>query len=262
MKTYNKEVLRYDKNSNEEKYICSLCNLEQDLSLISLDQLDVKKGHFKLKLHIDNFNKNVNIKTNKSIEDKFIDIIFDFKNLQNTHIYEDLYLKDVMKRKINEKKKKNKNYKYSILKIYKEFDDILMSDEIKSVKIISHDIMNSIDNLEYLDGIDLNRYLTDDKLLLKYKNEIRNNENPIERSDDYKKVIKYLKDNDISDIIIYDNKPLIIGYLRDNNNINLEKLKNAILRNNEKYEKEHHKNRNESIINSLIGTSGGSSQFI
>ena len=147
MKTYNKEVLRYDKNFNKEKYICSLCNLEQDLSLINLDQLDVKKGHFKLKLHIDNFNKNVNIKTNKSIEDKFIDIIFDFKNLQNTLIDEDLYLKDVMKRKINENKRKNKNYKYSILKIYKEFDDILMSDEIKSVKIISHDNMNSIDNL-------------------------------------------------------------------------------------------------------------------
>ena len=78
MKTYNKEVLRYDKNSNEEKYICWLCDLEQDLSLIILDQLDVKKDNFKLKLHIDNFNKNVNIKINKSIEDEFIDIIFDF----------------------------------------------------------------------------------------------------------------------------------------------------------------------------------------
>ena len=52
------------------------------------------------------------------------------------HIYEDLYLKEIMKRKINENRKENKNYKYSILKTYKDFDNILMSDEIKSIKII------------------------------------------------------------------------------------------------------------------------------
>ena len=60
---------------------------------IGLNNNMLKKSHFKLKLHIDNFNKNVFIKINKSIEDKFIDIIFDFKKLQNIHIYEDLYLK-------------------------------------------------------------------------------------------------------------------------------------------------------------------------
>ena len=107
MKMYNKKALRYDKNSNEEKYICSLCDLEWYSSLITLDQSDVKKGHFKLKLHIDDFNKNVKIKINKSIEDKFIDIIFNFKNLRNTHIYGDLYLKEIMK-KINENKKERK----------------------------------------------------------------------------------------------------------------------------------------------------------
>ena len=138
-----------------------------------------------------------------------------------------------------------------------------MSDEIKSIKIISHDIMRSIDNLEYLEGTDLNKHSTEDKLLLKYENEIKDNENPIERNDDYKKIIKYLKDNDISDVMIYDNKPLIIGYLRDNNNINLETLKNAILKNNEKYEKEHDKNREENtIIESSISNSGGSNGFI
>ena len=99
MKIYNNEVLRYDGNSNEQKYTCSVCNLKIDQSrCLTYEQLDVKKGHFKLKLHINNFNKNVNIKTNKSIEDKFIDIIFDFKKLQNTHIYEDLYLKKIMKK--------------------------------------------------------------------------------------------------------------------------------------------------------------------
>ena len=109
MKTYNKEVLRYDKNSNEEKYTCSLCKLEDDYSIHWTEQLNVKKDHFKLKLHIDTFNENVNIKINKSIEDKFIDIIFDFKKLQNLNIYEDLHLKNIMKMKINEKKKKNIN---------------------------------------------------------------------------------------------------------------------------------------------------------
>ena len=142
-----------------------MCDLEQDLSLIILDQLDVKKGHFKLKLHIDNFHKNVNIKINKSIEGKFIDIIFDFKNLQNIHIYEDLYLKEIMK-KI---KKVKRNYKYSILKIYKDFDDILMSEEIKSIKITSHNIINSINNIEYLERTNLDGYSTEDKLLLKYE---------------------------------------------------------------------------------------------
>ena len=78
MKTYNKEVLRYDKNSNEVRYICSVCELENDLSLHCSEQQYVKKSHFKLKLHIDNFNKNVSVKIKKSIEGKFIDIIFDF----------------------------------------------------------------------------------------------------------------------------------------------------------------------------------------
>ena len=137
-----------------------------------------------------------------------------------------------------------------------------MSNEIKSIKIISHDTINSINNLEYLDGTDLNRYSTEDKLLLKYENEIKDNENPVERSDDYKKVVKYLKDNNISDIIICNNKPLIIEYLRDNNDTNLETLKNAILKNSKKYEKEYNENREINIINSSIIASGGSSQFI
>ena len=92
MKTYNKEVLRYDKNSNEARYICSICKLEDDLSLHWTEQQHVKRGHFKLKLHIDNFDKNISVKVNKSIEGKFIDIIFDFKKLLNMSIYEDLHL--------------------------------------------------------------------------------------------------------------------------------------------------------------------------
>ena len=58
MKTYNKEVLRYNENSNEARYTCSVCKLEDDYSLYCTEQQFVMKNHFKLKLHIDNFNKN------------------------------------------------------------------------------------------------------------------------------------------------------------------------------------------------------------
>ena len=37
------------------------------------------KDHFKLKLHRDNFNKKISIKINKSIDGKFVEINFDFK---------------------------------------------------------------------------------------------------------------------------------------------------------------------------------------
>ena len=102
--------------------------------------------------------------------------------------------------------------------------------------MISHDIMNSIDNLEYLERINLNRHSTEDKLLFKYKNEIEGNEKGIERNDNCKRVIKYLKSNNISEIIIDNNKPIIFGYPRHyNNNINLEALKNAISKDDMKY---------------------------
>ena len=46
MKTYNKEILSYDKNSKEEMYICSLCRLEGDMPLDYEEQQNVKKEHF------------------------------------------------------------------------------------------------------------------------------------------------------------------------------------------------------------------------
>ena len=93
MKTYNKKVLRYDKNSNEPIYTCAICKLENDYSLDSEEQQHVMKDHFKLQLHKDNFNEKISFKINKSIEGKFVDIIFDFKDLMTKTIYEDLYLK-------------------------------------------------------------------------------------------------------------------------------------------------------------------------
>ena len=135
MKTYNKEVLRYDKNSNEARYICSVCKLEDDLSLHWSERQYVKRGHFKLKLHIHNFNKNISVKIKKSIEGKSIDMIFDFKKLLNMSIYEDLHLKKIMKEKVNENKKENKKYKITILKIYSESPKIKYSiQEIKQLK--------------------------------------------------------------------------------------------------------------------------------
>ena len=186
MKTYNKEVLRYDKNSNEARYICSVCKLEDDLSLHWTEQQYVKRGHFKLRLHINNFNKNVSIKINKSIEGKFIDIIFGFKKLQNIYIYEDLYLKQLMKEKVNE----NKKYMTIILKIYSESPKIKYSiNEIRTVKIVSYDIISSINNLEYLESEHLNNQSPEDKLLFRYGKEIEDDEKFIKRSD-YKRVIK------------------------------------------------------------------------
>ena len=48
---------------------------------------------------------------NKSIEDKFVDIIFDFNKLVNNHIYSDLHFKDIIIEKIKENQK-NINISY------------------------------------------------------------------------------------------------------------------------------------------------------
>ena len=49
------------------------------------------------------------IKINKSIEDKFVDIIFDFNKLKSNHIYSDLYFKEIMKEKLKKIKRKIEN---------------------------------------------------------------------------------------------------------------------------------------------------------
>ena len=100
-----------------------------------------------------------------------------------------------MKKKVNENKVQNKLYKTTILKIYSESPNINYSiQEIKTVKITSHDIMNSIDNLEYLGNNHLDLRSPEDKLLFKYGRDIviKDYEKFIKRSD-YKKVIKYLR---------------------------------------------------------------------
>ena len=109
-----------------------------------------------------------------------------------------------MKEKVNENRKENKKYKTTILKTYSETYKIKYSiDEIKTVKIISYDTMKSIDNLEYLESERLNEQSPEDELLFRYGKEIEidDYENFI-KSDDYKKVTKYLKDNNINETLI------------------------------------------------------------
>ena len=93
------------KNKNEDNfYKCKLCS----------NDLTVYIDHFNTKEHIDNFNKNIEITTKKSIENKFIDIIFKFKIYKPGTFLNDLHFKKIAKQKINEKMNKNKKYKYNI----------------------------------------------------------------------------------------------------------------------------------------------------
>ena len=78
-----------------------------------------------------------------------------------------------MKKKVNENKVQNKKYKTTILKICSESPNIKYSiQEIKTVKITSHNIMNSIDNLEYFENNHLDLRSPEDKLLFKYGRDI------------------------------------------------------------------------------------------
>ena len=89
--------------------------------------------------------------------------------------------------------------------------------------------MNSIDNLEYLENNHLDLRSPEDKLLFKYGRDIviKDYEKLIKRSD-YKKVIKYLKDNDIDETLICKHASIIYDCLNSNDKIDLETLKKAI----------------------------------
>ena len=132
-----------------------------------------------------------------------------------------------------ENKKQNKKYKITILKTYSEHPNIQCPiNEIRTVKIVSYDIMKSIDNLEYLESEHLNNQSPEDKLFFKYEKEIKIDDDDYEnfiKSDDYKKVTKYLKDNDINETLIDKHISIIYDYLKSNDKINLETLKKAIL---------------------------------
>ena len=75
--------------------------------------------------------------------------------------------------------------------------------------------MKSIDNLEYLESEHLNKQSPEDELFFKHEKEIEINdyENFI-KSDDYKKVTKYVKDNDINETLIDKHISIIYDYLK------------------------------------------------
>ena len=110
-----------------------------------------------------------------------------------------------MKKKVNENRKENIEYKITILKIHSQHLDVKCPiEEIITAKIVSHDIMKSIDNLEYLESEPLDKRLPEDKLFFKYGKEIEigGDYEKFIKSDEYKKAIKYLKDNNINEALI------------------------------------------------------------
>ena len=118
-----------------EKFDCLLCNET------------VNKEHYFSKQHIDNFNKNITIKTRTSIKKKFIDIIIDFHIIDKDVFYKDLYFKDKVKSLILKHRKKDKEYKISIYKYNQSVKDDLTNFWIEKLNI---DNMNEIDNIDKL----------------------------------------------------------------------------------------------------------------
>ena len=107
----------------------------------------VNKKHYFEKSHIDNFDKNITIKTKKSIKNKFIDIIFDFHIIDRNIFYKDLYFKDKVKNLILKNCDKNKNYKISIYKYNQSIKDNLTNYWIEKFNL---DNIHEIDNIEKL----------------------------------------------------------------------------------------------------------------
>ena len=118
-----------------EKFDCLLC-----------DQT-VNKSHYFSKKHIDNFDKNVTIKTRTSIKKKFIDIIFDFHIIDKDVFYKDLYFKDKVKSLILKHRKKDKEYKITIYKYNQSVKGDLTNFWIEKFNI---DNMTEIDNIDKL----------------------------------------------------------------------------------------------------------------
>ena len=77
-----------------KKFDCLLCDE------------NVNKEHYFSKQHINNFNKNITIKTRTFIKKKFIDIIIDFHIIDKDVFYKDLYFKDKVTSLIFEHRKK------------------------------------------------------------------------------------------------------------------------------------------------------------
>ena len=118
-----------------EKFDCFLCDET------------VNKEHYFSKQHIDNFDKNITIKTRTSIKKKFIYIIIDFHIIDKDVFYKDLYFKDKVKSLILKHRKKDKEYKINLYKYNQSVKDDLTNFWIEKFNI---DNMNEIDNIDKL----------------------------------------------------------------------------------------------------------------
>ena len=80
--------------------------------------------------------------------------------------------------------------------------------------------------MEYLENTELDFRLPEDKSFLKYgKDVVIKNHDEFIKSDDYKKAIRYLKDNDITKTLINKHILTIYEYLNSEDKNNLENLK-------------------------------------
>ena len=114
---------------------CLLCNQS------------VNKNHFFSKKHIDNFDKNITIKTRTSIKNKFIDIIIDFHIIDKDVFYRDLYFKDKVKSIVLKNRTKNKDYKITIYKYNQSVKGDLTNFWIEKFNV---DNLSEIDNIDEL----------------------------------------------------------------------------------------------------------------
>ena len=110
---------------------------------------EVNKNHYFQKTHIDNFNKNITIRTKTSIKKKFIDIIFDFHIIDRNVFYKDLYFKDKVKNLILKNCKKHKNYKISIYKYNQSVKDHLTNYWIEKFNLDNISEIDDIDKLNF-----------------------------------------------------------------------------------------------------------------
>ena len=108
-----KGYVLYEKHNIPYLNFCKQCEQMDCL----LCKQTVNKNHYFSKKHIDNFNKNITIKTRTSIKKKFIDIIFDFHIIDRDVFYKDLYFKDKVKSLILENRKEIKAIKYVFINI-------------------------------------------------------------------------------------------------------------------------------------------------
>ena len=132
-------------NKHNISYL-KFCKECQQMDCLLCDET-VNKEHYFSKKHIDNFDKNITIKTRTSIKNKFIDIIIDFHIIDKDVFYKDLYFKDKVKSLILKHRKKDKEYKITIYKFNQSLKNNLTNFWIEKFNI---DDMNDIDNIDKL----------------------------------------------------------------------------------------------------------------